>query len=126
MAWGLTSPYQNNEKSHPKFREYKKITIPKAIYDGYLAANLKGHPKGTISYTIEIKKLKKHLPILYQLMFLKIKRIGQLVILCMRQEQRFLSLLSQLLELGILFFGKCYETEHFLSNRITILNDWFC
>ena len=51
--WGLESPYKykdNTNKPHAKFREYKKITIPKTIYDEFLAGSLKEYPKGRVKY----------------------------------------------------------------------------
>ncbi len=53
LAWGLESPYKyknNTNKPHAKFREYKKIIIPKAIYDEFLAGSLKEYPKGRVKY----------------------------------------------------------------------------
>ena len=53
LAWGLESPYKykdNTNKPHAKFREYKKITIPKTIYDEFLAGSLKEYPKGRVKY----------------------------------------------------------------------------
>ena len=47
LAWGLNNP---QGRPHAKFREYKKITIPKAIYDAYLSANLNKYPSGKVSY----------------------------------------------------------------------------
>lgn len=54
LAWGLESPYKykdNTNKPHAKFREYNKITIPKAIYDEFLAGSLKEYPKGRVKYS---------------------------------------------------------------------------
>ncbi|SPL72579.1 PAAR domain-containing protein [Acinetobacter stercoris] len=50
LAWGLKSPFQNSAP-HAKFREYKKITIDKNIYEKYKAATLKVYPKGKVVYT---------------------------------------------------------------------------
>lgn len=54
LAWGLESPYKykdNTNKPHAKFREYKKITIPKSVYDEFLAGSLKEYPKGRVKYS---------------------------------------------------------------------------
>lgn len=54
LAWGLESPYKNKDhsnKPHAKFREYKKITISKDIYDEFLAGALKEYPKGRVRYS---------------------------------------------------------------------------
>jgi len=54
LAWGLESPYKykdNTNKPHAKFREYKKITISKAIYDEFLVGSLKEYPKGRVKYS---------------------------------------------------------------------------
>lgn len=48
LAWGLNSPYG---KSHAKFREYKKITIPKTIYQKYLDGTLKKYPNAKVRYS---------------------------------------------------------------------------
>lgn len=48
LAWGLKSPYG---KSHAKFREYKKITIPKAIYQKYLDGTLQKYPNAKVRYS---------------------------------------------------------------------------
>ncbi|EPF79737.1 hypothetical protein F945_00625 [Acinetobacter rudis CIP 110305] len=50
LAWGLKSPFQGGVP-HAKFREYKKITINKHIYEKYRAATLKIYPKGSVVYT---------------------------------------------------------------------------
>src|ERR1043165_2487120 len=47
IAWGLHSPSGN---AHAKFREYKHISIPKAIYDEFLANSLKAYPRGHVNY----------------------------------------------------------------------------
>lgn len=49
LAWGLQSPYGG--KPHAKFREYKKITIPKAIYQKYLEGTLKKYPNAKVRYS---------------------------------------------------------------------------
>lgn len=54
LAWGLKSPYKYPDKTnkpHAKFREYKKITIPKKIYDDFLAGALKVYTKGRVRYS---------------------------------------------------------------------------
>ena len=50
LAWGLKSPFQNGVP-HAKFREYKKITIDKIIFEKYKTATLKIYPKGKVVYT---------------------------------------------------------------------------
>lgn len=48
LAWGLSSPYG---KAHAKFREYKRITIAKPIYQAYLQGMLKEYPKAKVRYS---------------------------------------------------------------------------
>lgn len=48
LAWGLKSPYG---KSHAKFREYKRITIAKSIYQSYLQGTLKEYPNSRVRYS---------------------------------------------------------------------------
>ena len=54
LVWGLVSPYKDKKTkatlAQAKFREYKKITIPKAVYDQYLAGALGEYPKGKVKY----------------------------------------------------------------------------
>lgn len=53
FAWGLQSPYKDkkgNNKPHAKFREYKKISISKEIYDAVITETLKEYPSKSIRY----------------------------------------------------------------------------
>lgn len=48
LAWGLKNP-QNKE--HPKFKQYKKITIKKSLYEYYLKETIKKHPSKQAKYS---------------------------------------------------------------------------
>lgn len=54
LVWGLVSPYKDRKTkvnlAQAKFREYKKITIPKVIYEQYLNGTLREYPKGKVRY----------------------------------------------------------------------------
>lgn len=47
LAWGLNSP---NGTPQNKFEEYNGISIPKTIYDSFLASQLTKYKKGKVTY----------------------------------------------------------------------------
>lgn len=47
LAWGLVNP---QDRPHPKFRQYTRITIAGPIFTSYLANNLAKYPGGSVSY----------------------------------------------------------------------------